>query len=252
MAFGYDELIENNQRRIHILEEMARALYREWFVSFRFPGHKSVPMVNSPLGKIPKDWEVKHVPECVDVNPRVVVPRDGEKPFVPMGSLSNDSMIITDIETRAGNSGAKFQNGDTLFARITPCLENGKTGFVQFLADSSAVAFGSTEFIVLRSRTLMPEFVYLLARNDEFRGNAIKSMSGASGRQRVQERCFDEFKIAHPPRALLNSFSAIVAPSFRMIQNLHLQIQNLRRTRDLLLPRLLSGQLELSHQEVSP
>jgi type I restriction enzyme S subunit len=122
-------------------------------------------------------------------------------------------------------------------------LENGKTGFVQFLPDDKAVAFGSTEFIVLRSRTLTPEFVYLLARSDEFRGNAIKSMSGATGRQRVQERCFDDFKIAHPPRALLDRFSGIVAPSFRMIQKLHLQTQNLRQTRDLLLPRLLSGRI---------
>ncbi len=243
---AYDELMENSQRRIRILEAMARALYREWFVDFRFPGHEKLPRLASPLGDIPRGWQVKNVPECVDVNPRVVVPRDGEKPFVPMGCLANDSMLITDIESRDGNSGAKFQNGDTLFARITPCLENGKTGFVQFLPDAHAVACGSTEFIVLRSRTLTPEFVYLLARSDEFRGNAIKSMSGASGRQRVQERCFDDFKIAHPPRVLLDRFSAIVAPSFRMIQKLHLQIQNLRCTRDLLLPRLLSGQVSLS------
>jgi type I restriction enzyme S subunit len=103
----------------------------------------------------------------------------------------------------------------------------------------------STEFIVLRSRTLTPEFVYLLTRSDEFRGVAIESMSGATGRQRVQEQCFDDFQIVQPPRALLDRFSAIVAPSFRLIYKLHLQIQNLRQTRDLLLPRLLSGQVEL-------
>ena len=242
---AYDELMENSQRRIRILESMARVLYREWFVHFRYPGHESVPRVASPLGPIPQGWEVKRVPDCVHVNPRVTVPRDGEKPFVPMGCLSNDSMLITDIESRTGNSGAKFQNSDTLFARITPCLENGKTGFVQFLPDPQSVAFGSTEFIVLRSRTLTPEFVYLLARSDEFRGVAIKSMSGATGRQRVQEQCFDDFRIAQPPRALLDRFSGIVEPSFRNIQRLHLQIQNLRQTRDLLLPRLLSGQVEL-------
>ena len=242
---AYDELMENSQRRIRLLEAMARALYREWFVHFRFPGHEKHPRVASPLGDIPQDWEVKRVPDCVDISPRVAVPRDGEKPFVPMGCLSNDSMLITDIEVRAGNSGAKFQNGDTLFARITPCLENGKTGFVQFLPDAQAVGFGSTEFIVLRSRTLTPEFVYLLARSDEFRGVAIKSMSGATGRQRVQEQCFDDFQIVQPPRALLDQFSAIVAPSFRLIYKLHLQIQNLRRTRDLLLLRLLSGQVNL-------
>jgi type I restriction enzyme S subunit len=155
-------------------------------------------------------------------------------------------MLIADVEQRSGNSGSKFQNGDTLFARITPCLENGKTGFVQFLDDPAAVAFGSTEFIVLRSRTLTPEFVYLLARSDEFRANAIKSMTGASGRQRVQERCFDQFVLAQPPQALLERFTQIVRPQFRLIQQLHLKITNLRRTRDLLLPRLLSGQIHLS------
>jgi type I restriction enzyme S subunit len=243
---AYDELMENSQRRIRILEEMARALYREWFVHFRFPGADSKSRSESHFGRIPRSWEVKSVPECIYINPRVVVPRAGDKPFVPMGCLSNDSMLISDIEFRAGNSGAKFRNGDTLFARITPCLENGKTGFVQFLPDAQAFAFGSTEFIVFRSKTLTPEFVYCLARSDEFRGVAIKSMSGATGRQRVQERCFDDFQIAEPPRALLERFSAVVAPSFGLIYKLHLQIQNLRRTRDLLLPRLLSGQVELA------
>ena len=242
---AYDDLIENSQRRIKILEAMARGLYREWFVQFRFPGHEHHPRVPSPLGDIPQGWEVKRLPDCVDINPRVTVPRDGDKPFVPMGCLSNDSMLITDIESRSGNSGAKFQNGDTLFARITPCLENGKTGFVQFLPSADSVGFGSTEFIVLRSRSLSPEFVYLLARSDEFRGVAIKSMSGATGRQRVQEKCFDDVPLILPPRELLDHFIAIVHPSFRLIYKLHLQSQNLRRTRDLLLPRLLSGQIIL-------
>jgi len=241
----YDDLIENGLHRIGTLEQMARALYREWFVNFRFPNHGSIPRARTSLGDIPESWQVKRLPECIHINPRVVVQSEGEKPFVPMGCLSNDSMIISDIESREGNSGAKFQNSDTLFARITPCLENGKTGFVQFLPDADAVAFGSTEFIVLRSRTLTPEFVYCLARSDSFRGIAIKSMSGATGRQRVQERCFHDFQIAHPPRKLLTDFSAIVSPMFQLIHKLHMQTQNLRQTRDLLLPRLVAGEISL-------
>jgi type I restriction enzyme S subunit len=184
--------------------------------------------------------------DCIEINPRVVVPRDGEKPFVPMGCLSNDSMQITNIESREGNSGAKFQNNDTLFARITPCLENGKTGLVQFLPDAQSVAFGSTELIVLRSRTLTPEYVYLLARSDDFRSVAIKSMSGATGRQRVQQECFEDIYLAQPPLVLLDKFSAIATPAFHLVYQLHLQIENLRRTRDLLLPRLLSGQIDVA------
>ena len=114
----YDDLIENCQRRIRILEGMARGLYREWFVHFRFPGSENLSRVDSPLGPIPQGWEVNPLRECIEVSPRVAVPRDGEKPFVPMGCLASDSMLISDIECRVGNSGAKFQNEDTLFARI--------------------------------------------------------------------------------------------------------------------------------------
>ena len=246
MLSAYDKLIENNQRRIRVLEEMARSLYREWFVHFRYPGHEDIPLVDSHLGPIPKGWEEKSLTECVEIKPRVIVPREGEKPFVPMGCLSNDSMLISNIESRVGNSGSKFQNGDTLFARITPCLENGKTGFVQFLPDDDAVAFGSTEFIVLRSKTLTPQYVYCMARSDAFRDLAIKSMTGASGRQRVQESCFNQISIAPPPQWLLDKYASATEPMFSFIYKLQTQIENLRCARDLLLPKLLSGDMEVT------
>jgi len=243
---AYDDLIENNLRRIKILEEMAQNLYREWFVKFRFPSHEQARFIDSPLGKIPEGWEIKPVTKAIAVNPKVRVPKDGEKPFVSMGALANNSMLISEAETRAGNSGSKFQNADTLFARITPCLENGKTGYVQFLLNDKAVAFGSTEFIVLRSLSLSPEFVYLLARSSEFRDNAIKSMSGATGRQRVSEKCFDNFVIAHPDHDTLSKFTINTAPIFQQSFTLAKRNTNLRRTRDMLLPKLISGEVDVS------
>jgi type I restriction enzyme S subunit len=243
---AYDDLIENNTRRIKILEEMAQAIYREWFVHFRFPGHKKVKLVNSPLGPIPEGWEVKNVTAAVAIDPTTKVPREGEKPFVPMSSLSNNSMLIEGIESRTGNSGSKFKNGDTLFARITPCLENGKTAFVQFLPTDEDAAFGSTEFIVLRSITLCPECVYLLARSPEFRGNAINSMSGATGRQRVQQACFDRFLFAQPDQKTIAAFAEQVSSIFQSIHVLASKNANLRATRDLLLPKLISGEVDVS------
>lgn len=243
---AYDDLIENNTRRIAILEEMARRIYEEWFVRFRFPGHEQVKRVESDLGLIPEGWKVVAASDAITINPKVRVPKEGLKPFVPMGSLSENSMLIAGIEEREGNSGSKFQNGDTLFARITPCLENGKTGFVQFLPSHDAVAFGSTEFIVLRSRALCPEYVYALARSDEFRANAIKSMSGATGRQRVKEACFDAFLLAQPDAETLQRYREIVQPMFAMIRKLAAKNANLRATRDLLLPKLISGELDVS------
>ncbi|RUQ27883.1 MAG: restriction endonuclease subunit S [Candidatus Competibacteraceae bacterium] len=243
---AYDDLIENNTRRIAILEEMARRIYEEWFVKFKFPGHEMVKMVDSELGKIPEGWKVKAVPDAIDISPTTKLQKDGQKPFVPMNCLSDKSMVITRYEMREGNSGSKFKNGDTLFARITPCLENGKTGFVQFLPNDNAIAFGSTEFIVLRSRTLSSEIVYLLSRTNSFRDNAIKSMSGATGRQRVRESCFSSYLFAHPNKEIINRFTELVSPMFRGVFLLQRKNFNLRTTRDFLLPKLISGEIDVS------
>ena len=224
---------------------MAQLLYREWFVNFRFPGHEDVKLVESAIGLIPEGWKIVKAPNAVSINPKTVVAKEGNKPFVPMGCLSGNSMLIENIESRTGNSGAKFKNEDTLFARITPCLENGKTGYVQFLSSKTAVAFGSTEFIVLRSQTLCPEFVYLMARSDRFRENAIKSMSGATGRQRVQEACFDAFLFAHSDKRTLSECSKIISQMFRQIYVLAQKNRNLRQTRDRLLPKLISGEIDV-------
>jgi len=246
---GYDDLIDNNTRRMKILEQMAQMLYQEWFVEFRFPDHERVRLVKSEMWDIPSGWKSRRVSEAVEIDPATKVPREGLKPFVPMGSLSANSMLITEIEYREGNAGSKFRNGDTLFARITPCLENGKTGFVQFLSAPDAVGFGSTEFIVLRSKSLCPEYVYLMARSDEFRDNAIKSMSGATGRQRVQPGCFEKFRIAQPPETVLQSFQCLVCPIFQMIHVLNVKNEILRQTRDLLLPKLITGEVSVERIE---
>jgi len=248
---AYDDLIENNLRRIKILEEMAQNLYREWFVKFRFSGHQHARFTDSSLGRIPEEWEVKIMPDAVTIRPALPVPKNEQVPFVSMGSLSETSMLINETEFRPKASGARFQNGDTLFARITPCLENGKTGFVQFLPTSDTVACGSTEFIVLRSKTVCPEYVYLMARSDLFRDNAIKSMSGATGRQRVREECFDQFLLAQPPDAILERFQMATRPQFEMIHSLNRRNQNLRRTRDLLLPKLISGEVDVSALDIT-
>jgi len=242
---AYDDLIENNARRIKILEEMAQALYREWFVHFRFPGHEKARMVDSPLGEIPEGWEARKVSDAIIINPKMKASKQGIKPFIAMDNLSTNSMIIESYNYKEGNGGSKFKNGDTLFARITPCLENGKTGFVQLLPDD-ILAVGSTEFVVLRSKTLIPELVYLIARSEAFRDHAIKSMSGATGRQRVRENCFDNFLIVQPDENVLQQFQGIVSPIFKNVHILSCKNISLRRIRDLLLPKLVSCEIDVS------
>ncbi len=237
---AHDDLIENNRKRIALLEEAARLLYREWFVHLRFPGHEHVDLING----VPSGWERLAASEVMDINPSTPRSDDSEIVYVPMAALSETGMLVdrSSFERRRESTSVRFRNFDTLFARITPCLENGKTGFVQFLAPGE-VACGSTEFIVLRGRRVSSYFVYLTARQSDFRENAIKSMIGSSGRQRVQSSCFDRYFVFVPPSNLATLFDEAVQPLFDQLRVLDLQNQVLVRARDLLLPRLLSGEI---------
>lgn len=152
------------------------------------------------------------------------------------------SIDLVESEFRTTSTSVRYRNGDVLFARITPCLENGKTGFVNFLAEDE-IACGSTEFIVLRGNLVNQYFTYCLARTYDFRENAIKSMIGSSGRQRVQPSCFDDFIIALPNSIILKQFDETVSPFFHQIAILMRQITQLAKARDLLLPKLMNGEM---------
>lgn len=254
---NYDNLIANNNRRIAILEKIAQSFYREWFVNFRYTDqtersdikgeNRSEPnLIDSPIGAIPEGWTVKSAQDAITINPRTKLNKSTENPFVSMSGLAENSMVINDAIQKKGNSGAKFVNGDTLFARITPCLQNGKTGYVQFLTEEQPVGFGSTEFIVLReSEDLSSEFIYLLSRSNNFREHAIQSMTGATGRQRVHNDCFASLYIAVPPRELMDEFTKLVSPMFKSIFNLSSRNENLKKQRDMLLPKLIYGDIGL-------
>lgn len=236
----YDDLIETNRRRITLLEESARLLYREWFVKLRFPGHEQAGEADA----IPHGWARKTLSEVVAINPKTPFEKGKIYPFVPMQALSENSMVIGEAEERVISGGAKFQNLDTLLARITPCLENGKTGFVQFLSEELPVGSGSTEFIVMRSNTVSPYWVYCLARDESFREHAIRSMAGADGRQRVNPRCFDNYLVLQPPQVVLDAFDERAQPLFEQVHALARQNGLLQQARDALLPKLMSGALQ--------
>jgi len=242
---GVDELIENNRRRIKVLEQMAQAVYQEWFVKFRYPGHESVPLVDSPLGSVPIGWNVERASDVLQINPRIKIPNNQEYPFLSMGDVSERSMVCFPTEYRNKVSGARYLNQDTLFARITPSLENGKTGFVQFL-ENGQMGVGSTEFIVLRGNLVGCAFTYCLARSEGFRNHAIASMSGASGRQRVRNECFDTYLLPVPPREVCGLFESEIAGLFACVYSLAKQANNLAIQRDLLLPRLVTGKIDVS------
>ncbi len=145
------------------------------------------------------EWNTVRAADFIDFNPRVILKKGTIATKVAMDKLKPFSKNIPETEKAEFNGGAKFCNGDTVMARITPCLENGKTAFVDIL-DDGEVGFGSTEFIVMRARPGIsdPQFVYYTAINPAFRNVAIQSMVGSSGRQRVQQSVLNEFELRVP------------------------------------------------------
>ena len=238
----YDDLIENNQKQIKLLEEAARRLYKEWFVDLRFPGHENTEIVDG----VPEGWNWCELEDAIQLDPKVTLTKERMKQFIPMSALSTSSMVLDESQftETTSNSGSKFQNGDTLLARITPCLENGKTAYVSGLkSDEGAV--GSTEYIVMRAKTINSYMVYLLARTDDFRQSAINSMSGSDGRQRVKSDKLKMLDYLHPTSELVEKFENVEKPIFEKIYRLSKQMQQAKQARDLLLPKLMSGEVEV-------
>ena len=239
--------IELNLQMNKTLEEMAMALYKHWFVDFG--PFQDGEFVDSQLGEIPKGWKNAILGDLINLNPRLSLAKGSQASFVEMKVLPIDVMSVSDVAQKEFKGGAKFQNGDTLFARITPCLENGKTAFVDFL-ESGEIAFGSTEFLVMRAKEGVSKYwTYCLARDTNFRNFAISTMVGTSGRQRVQNDPFLSYEIPQPPKEVFDSFSEIAEPWFTQIRINTIENQTLTQLRDTLLPKLISGEVRVKDVE---
>lgn len=263
-----DDKIELNRRMIATLEAIARALFQSWFVDFdpvraKLDGRKPVGLdeatvalfpnefEDSELGHIPKGWTAQRLPDAVEVNPRRTLKQGVVAPYLDMKNLPTQGHSAEEVIDREFKSGTRFQNGDTLLARITPCLENGKTGYVDFLEEGQ-IGWGSTEYIVLAPKPpLPPQFGYLLARSDALRSHAIQNMTGTSGRQRVPSECFNSFLLAVPPPEIARRFGGLTAPIMAKIKSNSNESRTLATLRDALLPKLLSGEIPISHKRSS-
>jgi type I restriction enzyme S subunit len=242
-----DDKIELNQKMNATLEAMAQALFKSWFVDF--DGVTPEDMCESEMGLIPKGWRTVSLADAFEINPKRELKKETVAPYLDMASVPKTGAVPDMYVMRKFSSGTKFINGDTLLARITPCLENGKTAFVNFLKVGQ-VGWGSTEFIVLRPKPPIPLFFgYLLARREDFRMFAIQAMSGTSGRQRVEVGQLQNFKMVFPNEATVNAFAAFIEPLQNALFENAAQVATLAQFRDTLLPKLTSGQLRIKGAE---
>ncbi|MEW6039246.1 MAG: restriction endonuclease subunit S [Pseudomonadota bacterium] len=175
------------------------------------------------------DWTETTVGEAFEIGPSRTLKRGDVAPFIPMDALPVHARAFERIDYREfTGSGTRFKNGDTLIARITPCLENGKTAYVAGLPDSS-VGHGSTEYIVLPGRESLSDglYGYYLARSPDFRRYAIGHMEGTSGRQRVPSTAIEKYVLALPPLPEQRAIAHILGTLDDKIENLHRQNETL-------------------------
>lgn len=217
-----DEKIDSNRRAIGLSDELIRALFARGFdAEYHDDGE--------PISKI------------VEVNPRRELRKDKIAPYVGMSALPEFSPVVMEWQHRKFGSGQRFVNGDVVMARITPCLENGKTAVIDML-DEGEVGWGSTEYIVLAPRgEISTPWVYALARSESVRSFAIRSMSGTSGRQRFQAQSLDHYRISRPRPEDLKAFNSLALPIFSRMTQLRNEVVALVELRDTLLAEFLSG-----------
>jgi len=190
-------------------------------------------------------WNYERLDALAEINPSERLRAGAIAPYLDMAALPTSGTIADPPVPRIFTSGMRFRNGDTLFARITPCLENGKTAYIQSLP-AGEIGWGSTEFVVLRARPPVPSAItYLLARDPSFRTFAIQSMTGTSGRQRARTDALAGYQLASPPASLWGALGKTIEPMFERIHRNGEESSTLAATRDLLLPKLMSGEIRL-------
>ena len=180
------------------------------------------------------------------LNPKRTLAKNQVARSIDMSQLSTSGAFPSGWEMKPFNGGMRFTNGDTLLARITPCLENGKTAFIDFL-DDGEVAFGSTEYIVLAPKNdTPPEMLYCLARYPAFVDYAVKNMNGSSGRQRVSAETVGQYRLPLFDKHSLVLFKEVVSPMFLKMRYNSLENMRLAELRDALLPKLMSSEINVS------
>lgn len=245
---NYDDLIENNNRRIKILEEMAQKIYKEWFVDFKFPGHETSTFKDSPLGKIPNDWEVKKIGKEYKTYLGGTPSRNeikywnGDIPWLNSGKTNE--LRITEASEYITKAGLE-KSSTKLMPKFTTVLAiTGATlGQVSMLGDEMC----ANQSVVGVYSNTNQEFVFYLLKDKIKR--LIQNASGGA-QQHINKDIVNEMEFILPTNNILNNFTNILKPINLEIFNLLHKNRVLKQTRDILLPRLISGEINVENMEV--
>ena len=238
---GYDDLIATNQRRVALLEDAARRLYREWFVHLRFPGHESVPVKDG----VPKGWRIQLLSSVADVNKRSIGTKDRPDSILYIDISSVTPGLIGEVTPFAfadapGRARRRVTHGDVIWSCVRP---NRRSYALIWEPDEKLVA--STGFAVLSAAMVPASYLYFATTTDDFVGYLEQNATGAAY-PAVTAKTFEGADILVPDSSSLEAFDRLVLPMLEQMEALKSQNISLAQTRDLLLPKLMSGQLDVS------
>jgi len=244
---AYDDLIGNNLRRIQILEEMAQNLYREWFVKFRFPGHESVRMVDSELGEIPEGWGVIALGNLVEEVRDSVSPSElpGDTPYMGLEHLPRKSITLGNwgVAKDVDSTKLRFRAGDILFGKIRPYFHKVGIAPIQGIC--------SSDTIVMRPTSEDSRWLALgCASSTEFVDHSTATSQGTK-MPRANWKVLQQYAVAIPGPEIHTGFDRFMSNAVSQMQCLMFKNRVLRQTRDLLLPKLISGELDVSDLDIS-
>lgn len=257
----YDQLIANNTRRIAILEEMAQAIYREWFVHFRFPGHEQVEMVESELGPIPAGWEISKISEVASVyrgrsyrSSELV--EDGGLPFLNLKCIARDGGFRRDGLKRYNGKYKDTQvaGPDDMVMAVTDMTQErriiARVARVPAL-DERRMVFSMDLVKIVPSAAIERHFLYGMLRYSGF-AEKVKHYANGANVLHLSPQHVEDYAFLLPPSRLQQAYAACVSPLYELGDVLGNKNENLRKTRDLLLPKLISGEIDVEALEREP
>ncbi|MEZ4511447.1 MAG: restriction endonuclease subunit S [Chloroflexota bacterium] len=235
---AYDDLIDNNNRRIALLEEAIHRLYREWFVHLRFPGHEHTPVVAG----VPEGWEKRPLAEIAHINAESIRKNNAPENIEYIDISSVGTGIINEIKAidfadAPSRARRIVKHGDIIWSTVRP----GNRAY-SLILNPNPNTIASTGFAVLTAQIVPFTFLYQAVITDEFVEHMAKVAKGAAY-PAVSTSDFEKVKILVPSQSLLNEFEQMAKPIARQTQTLRLQNEKLREARDALLPRLMNGSL---------
>ncbi len=242
---AYDDMIENNIQRIKILEEMSRAIYHEWFVKFRSPGHKKVRMVDSPLGKIPEGWGVRKLSELSQLTKeKFREDKHSNLPLLDMARMLQHTLLVGEMgyPEELSTSRILFNEDDILFGSIRPYLHKVALAPCQGVTNVSVLVIRPIAEVYKSLLSVLLSSVDTVRWADQH--------STGTKMPVIKWDILQSMPVLLPDESILSRFHDIVYPMFQTIKMTCSRNQNLRRTRAMLLPRLISSELDVGELDI--